>query len=185
MAYREVTVIETTEVLRQWLAGAKTKRIARRLGLDPKTVRRPVRAAEGVMITTGTFTRDALDAAQRAKGSVVLVDGQRLTDLMMEHGVGVSHKAIKVPKVDNAELWPFLRMTYPRGRSRLDPEVVPIGTRAFRSWLLLFGLVPVDYDDLTFHEIVPGTALGWLHRFTVARSRPCRVGSARPSSPRR
>jgi hypothetical protein len=35
MAYREVTVIETTEVLRQWLAGAKTKRIARRLGLDP------------------------------------------------------------------------------------------------------------------------------------------------------
>jgi transposase len=53
MAYREVTVIETTEVLRQWLAGAKTKRIARRLGLDPKTVRRYVRAAADCELAPG------------------------------------------------------------------------------------------------------------------------------------
>jgi DNA-binding CsgD family transcriptional regulator len=39
MAYREVTMIEITEVLRQWLAGAGRKQIARQLGLDPKTVR--------------------------------------------------------------------------------------------------------------------------------------------------
>lgn len=45
MAYREVTMIEITEVLRQWLAGARRKQIARRLGLDPKTVRRYLRAA--------------------------------------------------------------------------------------------------------------------------------------------
>lgn len=45
MAYREVTVIEIEEVLRQWIAGAKGKRIARRVGLDPKTVRRYVKAA--------------------------------------------------------------------------------------------------------------------------------------------
>src|SRR5439155_3525074 len=45
MAYREVTMIEITEVLRQWLAGARHKQIARRLGLDPKTVRRYVRMA--------------------------------------------------------------------------------------------------------------------------------------------
>ena len=38
MAYREVTMIEITEVLRQWLAGARPKQIARRLGIDPKTV---------------------------------------------------------------------------------------------------------------------------------------------------
>src|SRR2546422_7026798 len=46
MAYREVTMIEITEVLRQWLAGARRKQIARRLGLDPKTVRRYLRTAE-------------------------------------------------------------------------------------------------------------------------------------------
>src|SRR2546428_12299428 len=46
MAYREVTMIEITEVLRQWGAGGRRKQIARRLGLDPKTVRRYVRAAE-------------------------------------------------------------------------------------------------------------------------------------------
>lgn len=46
MAYREVTMIEITEVLRQWLAGAGRKRIARLLGIDPKTVRRYVRAGE-------------------------------------------------------------------------------------------------------------------------------------------
>jgi hypothetical protein len=34
MASREVTMIEITEVLRQWLAGARHKQIARRLGLD-------------------------------------------------------------------------------------------------------------------------------------------------------
>lgn len=45
MAYREVTMIEITEVLRQWLAGAGRKRIGRLLGIDPKTVRRYVRAA--------------------------------------------------------------------------------------------------------------------------------------------
>ena len=38
-------MIEITEVLRQWLAGARHKQIARRLGLDPKTVRRYVRTA--------------------------------------------------------------------------------------------------------------------------------------------
>lgn len=58
-------------------------------------------ATNGVLMTTGVFSRDALDAAERAKGSVVLVDGQRLTALMIEHGVGVSHKALRVPKVDS------------------------------------------------------------------------------------
>ncbi len=45
MAYREVTMIEITEVLRQWVAGARRKQIARRLGLEPKTVRRYLRPA--------------------------------------------------------------------------------------------------------------------------------------------
>jgi len=45
MAYREVTVLEVKEVIRQWLGGAGKKRIATRLGLDVKTVRRYLSAA--------------------------------------------------------------------------------------------------------------------------------------------
>jgi transposase len=48
MAFREVPMVEVKEVLRLWLAGVARKRIAARLGLDPKTVRRYVRTAERV-----------------------------------------------------------------------------------------------------------------------------------------
>ena len=53
MAYREVTMIEVKEVLRQWLAGVGKKRIAARVGLDPKTVRRYARAGEGCGLAAG------------------------------------------------------------------------------------------------------------------------------------
>jgi hypothetical protein len=53
MAFREVTMVEIKEVLRQWLAGVGKKRIAARLGLDPKTVRRYARAAEACAMTAG------------------------------------------------------------------------------------------------------------------------------------
>lgn len=43
--YREVTMIEVTEVLRLWRAGLPRKRLAAQLGLDPKTVRRYLEAA--------------------------------------------------------------------------------------------------------------------------------------------
>ena len=33
---------------------------------------------------------------------------------------------------------------------------MPLGARAFRSWILLLGFLPVDYDDLTFVELSPG-----------------------------
>jgi hypothetical protein len=46
MGYREVTMLEIKEVLLQWAEGAGKKVIARRLGLDVKTVRRYARAAE-------------------------------------------------------------------------------------------------------------------------------------------
>ena len=45
MPFREVTMFEVKEVVRLWLAGVAKKRIAARLGLDPKTVRRYVKAA--------------------------------------------------------------------------------------------------------------------------------------------
>jgi transposase len=46
MSYREVTMLEIKEVLRRWCAGAAKKRIAAQLGLDIKTVRRYLRAAQ-------------------------------------------------------------------------------------------------------------------------------------------
>ena len=49
----------------------------------------------------------------------------------------------------NDELRPLLRMTAPRHLRTLDPADVHLGERIFRSWVLLFGLLPVDYDDLT------------------------------------
>jgi transposase len=46
MAYREVSVIEVREVLRGWLAGAGLRTVAAQAGVDRKTARRYVQAAE-------------------------------------------------------------------------------------------------------------------------------------------
>jgi transposase len=55
MAYREVTMLEVKEVLRLWLAGVRKKRIAAQLGLNIKTVRRYLGAAQahGLTIAAG------------------------------------------------------------------------------------------------------------------------------------
>jgi restriction system protein len=58
-------------------------------------------ASKGVFLTTSAFTNEARAAAARARGSIVLVDGARLSALMIEHGVGVSHKVRRVPKIDS------------------------------------------------------------------------------------
>jgi DNA-binding CsgD family transcriptional regulator len=44
--FREVSMIELKEVLRLWSEGLPKKRLAAQLGLDPKTVRRYLAAAE-------------------------------------------------------------------------------------------------------------------------------------------
>lgn len=46
MAFREVRVIEVREVLRAWLVGAGMRTAAERAGVDRKTARRYVAAAE-------------------------------------------------------------------------------------------------------------------------------------------
>ncbi|MEW6693757.1 MAG: restriction endonuclease [Pseudomonadota bacterium] len=58
------------------------------------------RARKGVFITTSAFTAQALEFA-RSVESIVLVDGQRLALLMIEHEVGVSTRAVKVPRFDS------------------------------------------------------------------------------------
>lgn len=59
------------------------------------------RAGKGVFITTSSFTREARDYASRVSDSLVLVDGARLTALMIAHGVGVTHRVIRIAKVDS------------------------------------------------------------------------------------
>ena len=59
------------------------------------------RATKGVFITTSTYSREAREFAESVSDKIVLVDGARLTELMMDFGVGVQHKAIQVPRVDS------------------------------------------------------------------------------------
>lgn len=57
-------------------------------------------AKRGVLITTSNFTSQAVEFARSVEG-VVLVDGSRLADLMIDHEVGATARAIKVPKIDS------------------------------------------------------------------------------------
>lgn len=59
------------------------------------------RAKKGVFITTSTFTREARAFGEQVADSVVLIDGSRLTSLMIDHGVAVTHyRIINLPRVD-------------------------------------------------------------------------------------
>ena len=53
----------------------------------------------------------------------------------------------------NAELMPLMRMTCPPGQRDISPESVVPGERLVRSWLLLFGAIPVDRSDVTLVEL--------------------------------
>jgi hypothetical protein len=74
----------------------------------------------------------------------------------------------------NRELRPLARMTYPAEFAILSPAMVLKDRPAFRSWILLFGFIPVDFDDITLVELEPGrgfyersrllTMREWHHR---------------------
>ncbi len=60
------------------------------------------RARKGVFVTTSTFTPDAVDYAQRLSSKIVLIDGQRLVDLMIEYDLGVSpDTTYQLKKIDS------------------------------------------------------------------------------------
>jgi restriction system protein len=56
-------------------------------------------ASKGVFITTSRFTRDADEYVDRIAKKIVLIDGERLAELMVEHNVGVSERARYILKV--------------------------------------------------------------------------------------
>lgn len=57
------------------------------------------KAKRGIFITTSGYTAHAIDFAKSVEG-LVLIDGKRLVNLMMDNEVGVSSQLIKLPKFD-------------------------------------------------------------------------------------
>ena len=58
------------------------------------------RANKGVFITTASFSAQAIEFAASIE-RVVLVDGNKLAELMIEHEVGVASRPVRVPKIDS------------------------------------------------------------------------------------
>ena len=58
------------------------------------------KARKGVFITTSTYTAQALEFARSVEG-IVLVDGLRLSGLMIDHEIGVNARVLRIPKIDS------------------------------------------------------------------------------------
>jgi hypothetical protein len=58
-----------------------------------------------------------------------------------------------------AELRPWMRMTVPKGITNILDLDVRLGQPLCRSWILLFGILPIDRSDLTLIDLEVG------HRF--------------------
>jgi ligand-binding SRPBCC domain-containing protein len=85
----------------------------------------------------------------------------------------------------NREFRPLLRMTFPAGMADLTARWSP-GKKLFRSWILVAGLLPVEYDDIVIEEVDPGRRFlersamlsqrVWEHeRVIEARPGGCRI----------
>jgi restriction system protein len=58
-------------------------------------------ATKGVFVTTSTFSPQAREFVQHLSQRIILLDGQSLADLMIEHGVGVrTSRAIEFKRLD-------------------------------------------------------------------------------------
>ncbi len=58
-------------------------------------------AIKGVFVTTSTFSQPARDYVRHLAQRIILIDGQELADLMIEHGVGVrSYRTVEFKRLD-------------------------------------------------------------------------------------
>jgi restriction system protein len=58
-------------------------------------------ATKGVFLTTSSFSNDALEFVKNIPKKIVLMDGKRLAELMVEYDVGVSVEEVyKLKKID-------------------------------------------------------------------------------------
>lgn len=59
-------------------------------------------ANKGVFITTSTFSQGAVDFANAVQQKIILIDGDRLADLMIEHNLGVAIEQVyEVKRIDS------------------------------------------------------------------------------------
>ncbi len=60
------------------------------------------RAKKGIFITTSSFSREADEFASNIDNRIILLDGKKLVQLMIDHNVGVSlHTKYEVKKIDS------------------------------------------------------------------------------------
>jgi restriction system protein len=60
------------------------------------------RANKGVFITTSHFSREAADYANVINSKIILIDGERLASLMVDHNVGVTPVGVyELKRVDS------------------------------------------------------------------------------------
>jgi restriction system protein len=60
------------------------------------------RAKKGVFITTASFSKDALEYAEKIDPKIVLIDGDRLGELMIDFNIGASPvKSFEIKRVDS------------------------------------------------------------------------------------
>ncbi len=60
------------------------------------------RAKKGVFITTSHFTKEAIDYAAQMDTKIVLIDGEKLSQLMIDHNLGVSvQNTYEIKKIDS------------------------------------------------------------------------------------
>lgn len=60
------------------------------------------RARKGIFITTSAFTKDAIDYANLIETKIILIDCARLTELMIDYGIGVAAQATyEIKRIDS------------------------------------------------------------------------------------
>jgi len=60
------------------------------------------KARKGIFVTTSSFSQPALDYVRNLEHKIILIDGVRLADLMIEYNVGVAKKQIfEIKKIDS------------------------------------------------------------------------------------
>jgi restriction system protein len=60
------------------------------------------KARKGIFITTSSFTQQALNYVSTIDSKIILIDGDRLSNLMFEHSVGVSNAGVyELKKIDS------------------------------------------------------------------------------------
>mgnify|MGYP001461501791 CR=1 FL=1 len=83
--------------------------------------------------------------------------GPRMIKLSFESQLSVEKKVLIEHAFSmrgvNAELFPWMRLTYPKGPDALKENIKPPGRFLFKSWFLFLCFIPIDYNSFFFKFI--------------------------------